>query len=1032
MVITRNLQLTVKKNTRQQKTLEGSLRTKTRNGERTSISSRVAELDQLMPQYLGVSKAVLDFVIFCHQDESLWPLSEPAPLKKKFDEIFEALKYTKAIDNIKALRKDKTEELKRLKVHEGHSKDAKNKGDKAEKESRELATAIAVLRSEIKHHETKAKEADRNYQDASDRAARYTTVIGSLENQRARQDMYQNHLEQLAESLIKRDESDEWLQSELDHYEERMADHRKLEKRQMQQYQDLERSGKSAEARLSSKHVEAGKYEEQKAHHEQRIEERKVLVSKTSRQHNIRGYDTELDDMQISEYMDKISKLSKEQNAAVEKVRRETEWEMKKVQDVLNELGERRTVLTENKATAKEHMTSNSNILRTKQSEFNNIETDEGGKAILEANLEDIEVRLNRAKDDSSRGSWDTEIKYLENELRKLNEENQRLDEEYVQGTRQAGELARLEQLRKDAAECQRNLDKMKGVHNDRLRLVVGHTWEPSNLENHFQRAIDQKSRHVKEAEREREVVSRGLEQVGFKLNSAKAELKKAEKELDASIRNLNDNVEGEPEDYVETLSSIQEARDLFKADFDNFENTRQYFARGITVAQAKHQCNLCQRHFHGKELTEFVKKMEERLAKQTAEKVAQDLQEAEDDLRKAKEARPSHDTWLRLSKIELPKLHEDIRRLGTEREQLLHQLEDHDKTVKEREEAKIDAESLTKPVANIIRYQNDFVKYTGQVEEFLSSHKDSGMPRTLEETRDQIKTIHDKIEGMRNKIDRSKTDRERARSLVNSLELDLSRANNSLSAATYELEKKESISKQIVELRAANQGHQDVIKGLDVKLQELIPHYAEEEAKIQDIRQRGRDKENVLQHEASRIRDSLQQLDLAAKNISTYIEDGGSTKLDKCLREISNVEEEISGIKDEQRQVTVSINKIKQELNNQDSTKQMILNNISYRRTLQKLEDVKTEIAKLSAENDDADREHWLKQKSYWQRELNIHTTQEASKFGTARAKDDELVRLVEEWETDYKDAAYNYKKAHIQVEVREGCDSLGETTDK
>lgn len=115
MVCTRSLQLTVKKNTRQQKTLEGQLLV-VKNGERSAISSRCADLDSLMPQYLGVSKAVLDYVIFCHQDDSLWPMSEPSVLKKKFDEIFEALKYTKAIDNIKALVKGQKIELGKLQI----------------------------------------------------------------------------------------------------------------------------------------------------------------------------------------------------------------------------------------------------------------------------------------------------------------------------------------------------------------------------------------------------------------------------------------------------------------------------------------------------------------------------------------------------------------------------------------------------------------------------------------------------------------------------------------------------------------------------------------------------------------------------------------------------------------------------------------------------------------------------------------------------------------------------------------------------
>jgi DNA repair protein RAD50 len=49
-------------------------------------------MDAEVPRLMGVSTAILDNVIFCHQEESNWPLSEPAALKKKFDDIFEASK----------------------------------------------------------------------------------------------------------------------------------------------------------------------------------------------------------------------------------------------------------------------------------------------------------------------------------------------------------------------------------------------------------------------------------------------------------------------------------------------------------------------------------------------------------------------------------------------------------------------------------------------------------------------------------------------------------------------------------------------------------------------------------------------------------------------------------------------------------------------------------------------------------------------------------------------------------------------------
>ncbi|KAJ1541065.1 DNA repair protein rad50, partial [Nowakowskiella sp. JEL0078] len=116
IVTTRNVTLTQNKTSSTQKSLEGVIKvTDLVTGEvviSASISSRCAELDAEIPMHLGVSTSILDNVIFCHQEESHWPLSEPAPLKKKFDEIFAATRYTKALEEIKTIRKKKAADLK--------------------------------------------------------------------------------------------------------------------------------------------------------------------------------------------------------------------------------------------------------------------------------------------------------------------------------------------------------------------------------------------------------------------------------------------------------------------------------------------------------------------------------------------------------------------------------------------------------------------------------------------------------------------------------------------------------------------------------------------------------------------------------------------------------------------------------------------------------------------------------------------------------------------------------------------------------
>ena len=41
------------------------------------------------------AQAILENVIFVHQEDSNWPLADGQTLKRKFDDIFAATKYTK-------------------------------------------------------------------------------------------------------------------------------------------------------------------------------------------------------------------------------------------------------------------------------------------------------------------------------------------------------------------------------------------------------------------------------------------------------------------------------------------------------------------------------------------------------------------------------------------------------------------------------------------------------------------------------------------------------------------------------------------------------------------------------------------------------------------------------------------------------------------------------------------------------------------------------------------------------------------------
>lgn len=113
-------------------------------GRRESISQKCADLDKQMPELLGIAAPILDNVVFCHQEESAWPLQEGATLKKKFDDIFDSTRYTKALEAITKTKKELS----------GRSKDLK--ADVAELGAH-LHTSV-VIKKELKGFETKVKE----------------------------------------------------------------------------------------------------------------------------------------------------------------------------------------------------------------------------------------------------------------------------------------------------------------------------------------------------------------------------------------------------------------------------------------------------------------------------------------------------------------------------------------------------------------------------------------------------------------------------------------------------------------------------------------------------------------------------------------------------------------------------------------------------------------------------------------------------------------------------------------------------------
>lgn len=84
------------------------------DGKRRHANSKCVDFLNEMISVIGVSKPILENVIFCHQEESNWPLDESKKVKDKFDAIFNATKYIKCLDTMRKLRAEKKLQVKNM------------------------------------------------------------------------------------------------------------------------------------------------------------------------------------------------------------------------------------------------------------------------------------------------------------------------------------------------------------------------------------------------------------------------------------------------------------------------------------------------------------------------------------------------------------------------------------------------------------------------------------------------------------------------------------------------------------------------------------------------------------------------------------------------------------------------------------------------------------------------------------------------------------------------------------------------------
>lgn len=1024
-VVTRSLQLTVKKNTRSQKTLEGTLLCRS-NGERTSISARVNELDSVVPEKLGVSQAILDAVIFCHQDESLWPMSEPSVLKKRFDEIFEAMRYTKAIENLKILRKKHGDELGKLKLSEEHDKSNKDKAEKAQRRMTTLSIEIDELKDQAQVISAEMDDTQQQSRDKAERANSSLRFVQDLQNKSDQLEFRQGTVAELRETIDEMHETDEFLENALSQYENRIARLQEEAQQSADQWKEFQSQLNSTRKSMSTKLAEQGKHQSDKEKHERQLTIRVGMIREAAQRHEIRGYDGDLDENQVRGFYDRLNRILQDKKRDLQRLQQENGRELDKLGGEIQVLEGRKQSRTQDRLSAKQRMEAIDKETTRRNSSIATLDIDEGSRAIQESRMAELEGRLVKTREDANLSGLDSELQQENDRLTQLETENEKLGRELVECTRLASDRAQLEYRKKELTERQRELDTRTNTWREKLAAIIGSGWTPATVEADFQGVLKRQQDTVADAASHREATQADLKQMEFRLTTARDKRKKAAEEETRSrstVLKALESIESYApiDEYLDELDEIEGEVVGFDQDLNLFDHLKKYYLNARKSLAEKNCCSLCDRKFETNEGPQ-KSKLEAKILQQLSDKEKLQIQKekanAEHRLNVLKGVRPQYDSYQRASS-ELPSFDKEIKTFESQKDSLVRQLEQQDSVYKEAEEKRQDIDAMSKTVSKISQLSKDIAESEMHIERSASQLQLTGPIRTAEEIHELQTASSEQIRTVKAKVKKLDGDRRRMQELANTLALEQNELKNQIIQANQLLERKKDLEDEIQQLKNDYAHQREIVQEADRDLEALEPEITKARAIREDALQRGRFKETKAVEERDAVSSTASELKLIENDIQSYIESGGPANLVANQRSISQLEQTIANIEKDVQDATVQINKMKQEIANGDRKKKNIADNLNYRKNLRALEDLDGEINALKERNDQADYDRLIREKNVLDSHHNKLLAKRGSVMGEIKTKDQELARLIDEWALDYEGAAQKYRETHIKVET-------------
>ncbi|KAG5517884.1 hypothetical protein PMAC_000339 [Pneumocystis sp. 'macacae'] len=1014
MICTRSLQLLVKKTTRSQKTLDGQL-TIFKNGERLAISNKCAELDAQIPISLGVSKAVLDYVIFCHQEDSNWPLSEPAVLKKRFDEIFEALRYTKALDQIKNLRKEQTTTIKIDEITLEHYRSNREKADKIKKLSNEIIEKITKNQTKINSLDIQI-QLNLSEQDELLRSGKeIERVISEIERLKHEKVHLLNTLNDLGNNITHYEETSQELENMLENFEKKKEDTLTLINFKKKEHEILKKQITSSRDDLGTAMSEEGKLLAEVETFQKLILKQQSLIQEIITNHKFINYNVTSSENEIETLLKDISSKNNEQKYFLDNLKKENREKEGKLNERLQELLFKENMLEQKKITVRQNIRLSEKKIETFQDNLDKLSINESDIDILRIKITDIDKKIKEYNIELQKNEWDEKIRQKQNDLQSHEEAIVILNRELAKGTNRMETQAKYEIIEEELNRKKKMLyilieTNKKKVENLKESIINFNT-EEQFIKDEYNKKRDE----FKELEKKYEITKQKLSETENILNIAKKNLdnKIDQKKLyEIQILEVCDSIDCFLQTYESKKKELQEIAKYIL----NLKYMNDYFLESKMKMHEQKFCILCMRSFNTQEILEFEEIIEKHIENIQIKEIqfSESLKKLEEDIRKLKNVKTVFDAFQKLKNSEIPNEEIKINNFENDIKELLSYIEKNSQILETTKKLLEEFQSLEKTNMEIIHLQKEIDDLMLSFKNFENNLQEFGCSRTFQELQSELESFKYKKEKINDELSVLCSEKEMCKLQISENNILYKDIQIKLNEAEYKLKEKNNLlnkkSKIIDDISKFNKE----IDEIDIDLKTLSPQISQLHKSLKEIREETMREEEQAQEYFNELQQKYHQLVDISLELKTY--KNSQENLNLCKEKISNMQELVVDLDKKITNITQEINDLEKAILDIKTMERNITDNLRCRKIENEITEIIKNILDLEKKNAEIDREQYLLNCTKLKDKHEQLVTKRASLLGEIKELSNQLHTYEKELE-EYKDIHEQYRKQLIKT---------------